>query len=376
MNILFSISFHFFFFLQLLDTKSLVDAQSAKIKMLSSENEDIFAEKQRLVEELSCKTQLLFQKDRFVEKLSDQEKQLKDSLDVVQMQQSQSILAEKNARRMIEIEIDNCIERICGFGTVVGDELVEGALDAAGVGHSLGAIKDQPNMILIGLMSKLSKMSVRMSFVPILWEHNGIKQKWKCLQKWKAFSKSSSYVSHLYSFQSASSLRAMKLHCFSSWKNSLRIIKRLYFIQKEKDRKALQTVFVSLSTVVTLLAKSRVAAGLFFQSVNRRFIKHYYTCWAIVTKRALLVQKQTSLKVGTQKVSRCMAVSFSKWSFFTALRKFGTKLCSARNFKLKVGSLQIPILPKLPLNIHSPLSRNQFLPHGSVSAMISASCKT
>ena len=180
-----------FFFLQLADTASLVDAQIVKIKLLSSENENILAEKHILVEQLSNQTQLIFQKDRNSERLADQEKQLKGSLDDMQLQQSQLVLAERNARRMIEIEIDNCIERICGFGTVTGDELVEGALDAAGVGHSLGAIKDQSTMILIGLMSKLSKMSVRMSFIPILWEHHASRQKWKRLQKWKEFSKSS-----------------------------------------------------------------------------------------------------------------------------------------------------------------------------------------
>ena len=110
--------------------------------MLSSENENILAEKHIIVEELSCKTQLLFQKDRDAEKLLDQQKQLKVSLDELQLQQSHCILAEKNSRRMIEIEIDNCIEGICGFGSVIGDELVEGALDAAGVGHSLGSIKN------------------------------------------------------------------------------------------------------------------------------------------------------------------------------------------------------------------------------------------
>jgi len=304
--------------------------------MQSSENENIYAEKHHLVEELSCKTQLLYQKDRVVDKLSDQEKQLNDLLAVVQMQQSQSVLAEKNARRMIEIEIDNCIERICGFGTVIGDELVEGALDAAGVGHSLGAIKDQPNMILIGLMSKLAKMSVRMSFIPILWEHNGNKQKWKCLQRWKAFSKSSSHISHRFSFQSARSLRAVKMNSFTSWKNSLRIIKRLYCIQNGKERKVLHLVFVALSSVVALLSKARIAAGQHFQAANRRFIKHYYICWTIVTKRALILQKQTWLKVASQKVSRCMTFSFSKWNLYTVQRKFGAKLCSAWNIRLKV----------------------------------------
>ena len=319
-----------------MDTASLVDAQIVKIKLLSSENENILAEKHILVEQLSNQTQLIFQKDRNSERLADQEKQLKGSLDDMQLQQSQLVLAERNARRMIEIEIDNCIERICGFGTVTGDELVEGALDAAGVGHSLGAIKDQSTMILIGLMSKLSKMSVRMSFIPILWEHHASKQKWKRLQKWKQFSKSSCRTTHLYSIQATRTMRAIKLFCLAVWKNSLRINKRLYFKQQEKERKISHFVFSSFKTICNVLSQARVTASRRNQAVLVRIMRHFFACWSMVTKGALLIQRQISVKARTKTVSKLVAVSFTKWYMFTSRRKLFKKMCCTRSCKLKV----------------------------------------
>ncbi len=319
-----------------MDTASLVDAQIVKIKLLSSENENILAEKHILVEQLSNQTQLIFQKDRNSERLADQEKQLKGSLDDMQLQQSQLVLAERNARRMIEIEIDNCIERICGFGTVTGDELVEGALDAAGVGHSLGAIKDQSTMILIGLMSKLSKMSVRMSFIPILWEHHASKQKWKRLQKWKQFSKSSCRTTHLYSIQATRTMRAIKLFCLAVWKNSLRINKRLYFKQQEKERKISHFVFSSFKTICNVLSQARVTASRRNQAVLVRIMRHFFACWSMVTKGALLIQRQISVKARTKTVSKLVADSFTKWYLFTSRRKLFKKMCCTRSCKLKV----------------------------------------
>jgi hypothetical protein len=319
-----------------LDTTSLIDAQIIKIKMLSSENESILAEKHILVEELSCKAQIIFQKDRDAEKLADQEKQLKNSLDDMQLQQSQFILAEKNARRMIEIEIDNCIERICGFGTATGDELVEGALDAAGVGQSLGAIKDHSTMTSIGLMSKLSKMSVRMSCILILWEHHGNKQKCKWFHKWKTFSKYCCHSTHLCSFQNTRSQRTMKMHGFTAWKNCLRISKRLYFMQKNKDRKITIVVFTSFTRVLNLLAQAKVTAERLSQFVHCRILRHHFVCWAIVIKRSLILNKQTLNKAGSRKKERFIVHSFTKWHVFTVRGKSVKKLCCSWNLNFKV----------------------------------------
>lgn len=365
--------FHLTYIVQLLDTSSLVDAQIIKIKMLSSENENILAEKHIIVEELSCKTQLLFQKDRDAEKLLDQQKQLKVSLDELQLQQSHCILAEKNSRRMIEIEIDNCIERICGFGSVIGDELVEGALDAAGVGHSLGSIKDQPTMILIGLMSKLSKMNIRMTFIPILWEHHGNKLKWKCLQKWKSFYKSSSRAAHLYSFQNIKSLRARKAICFASWKASLRISKRLYFMQKEKDQKLLHAVFTSFVAVFNVLTKAQENAARLSQSFHIRMTRHYFLCWAIVIKQAVIFQKQTLRKAGALKTSNFLASSLIHWHVFAQKRKFSRKFCCALNFKLKVSSSTHIIHSIVINNLFS--IRNRCCLHGKLFVVTVASWK-
>ncbi len=285
---------------------------------------------------MSSQTQLLFQKDRDIEKLENQEKQLKVSLDDMQMQQSQCILAERNARRMIEIEIDNFIERICGFGNVIGDELVESALDAAGIGNSLGAIKDQSTMILIGLMSKISKMSVRTSFIPILWEYHANKQKWKRLQKWKEFSKYRSRATHLYLFQTAKTLRATKFCSFAFWKNSVRINKRLYFMQKEKGRRLLSSVFSSFNSMCSAIAFARLTAARLFQSNHFRIMRHFLFCWAIVTKSSIVMQRQILLKTRSQKVSKLVAVSFSKWHFFKGRQKFSKKIYCFWTFKLKV----------------------------------------
>jgi hypothetical protein len=336
------------------DTASLVDAQIVKIKLLSSENENILAEKHILVEQLSNQTQLIFQKDRNSERLADQEKQLKGSLDDMQLQQSQLVLAERNARRMIEIEIDNCIERICGFGTVTGDELVEGALDAAGVGHSLGAIKDQSTMILIGLMSKLSKMSVRMSFIPILWEHHASKQKWKRLQKWKQFSKSSCRTTHLYSIQATRTMRAIKLFCLAVWKNSLRINKRLYFKQQETERKISHFVFSSYKTICNVLSQARVTASRRNQAVLVSITRHFFVCWSMATTGALLIQRHFSVKARTKTVSKLVADSFTKWYLFTSRRKLFKKMCCTRSCILKV----LPSLFTLTSNLPSHFQKS------------------
>jgi hypothetical protein len=248
---------------------------------------------------------------------------------------------------MIEIEIDNCIERICTFGTVTGDELVEGALDAAGVGHSLGAIKDQSTMTLIGLLAKLSKMSVRMSCIPILWEHHSNKQKMKCFKQWRALSKNSSRATHLYLFQSARSLRAMKLCAFASWKNCLRVSKRLYFMQKEKERKTTHAVFAALTGVFVLLAQAKESAASLCRSVHLKISRHYFVCWAIVAKRATLLQKQSMLKARTLKNSRFIAVSFNQWHLITARRRFVKKLYCSRNGKLKVLACKVVIIRHL-----------------------------
>jgi hypothetical protein len=290
----------------------------------------------------------------------------------MQLQQSQFILAEKNARRMIENEIDNCIERICGFGTLIGDELVEGALDAAGVGHSLGAIKDQSTMILIALLAKLSKMSVRMSCVPILWEHHGNRQKWRCIQKWKAFSKTSSRATHLYLFQSTRSLRAMKSHVFASWKHYLRINKRLYFMQKEKERKTTHAVFASFAGISAHKARANKTAARLCRTLHLRIIRHIFVCWAIVTKRAMILQKQTLIKAGVQNNSKLTAVSYAQWHLATLQRKNVQKLCCTWNGKLKVlKDMQTYISLSFTLLLSI---RNRCFCRGSVFAVTVTSC--
>ncbi len=358
--------------LQLFDTASLVDAQIIKIKLLTSENGNILAEKHLLVEQLSSHTQLLFQKDRDIEKLADQEKQLKVYLDDMQIHQSQCVLAERNARRMIEIEIDNCIERICGFGTVIGDELVECALDAAGVRNSLGAIKDQPTMILIGLMSKISKMSVRMSFIPILWEHHASKQKWKRLQKWKEFFKIRSRATHLHSIQTTRTLRAIQLCCFASWKILFRVKKRLFFMHKEKERRMLFSAFFSFNSVCSAIASARATAARRFHSNHIKIMNHFFTCWTIVTKSAFLTQRQILLRIASQKVSKNVTLSFNKWYFVTGRQKCFQKMCCSSKFKLKVPKIQC----QFAYNLDSPfVFRKRCFHYGTSFAMIFTRCK-
>jgi hypothetical protein len=354
-----------------MDTTSLVDAQIVKIKKLTSENEDIFAEKHQLVEELSRKNQLLFQKERDAEKFGDQEKELKALLVDAQLQQSQSILAEKNTRRILEIETGNCIERICGFGSVVGDEIVESALDAAGMGHSVDAIKNQSTMALIVLLSKVSKMSMQIIFIPVLWENHSNKLKWKHLQKWKSVSKSSSRSTHLYLFHNARSLRSLKMRSFASWRNTLRVSKRLFFMQKDRERKVAQAVFGSFFSICAITTRGRSTSLRLFYLINLRCIRHHFISWNVVAKRALLWYKQVLIKFGIKKRARLMLVSLTQWQSLSLHAKVAKKVCVSWKLKLKV--LLCSNLSENLLHYQSHLSRNPFSPCGFVLAVIVAS---
>ena len=175
-----------------------------------------------------------------------------------------------------------------------------------------------------------------MSFIPILWEHHASRQKWKRLQKWKEFSKSSCRTTHLYSIQATRTMRAIKLFCLAVWKNSLRINKRLYFKQQEKERKISHFVFSSFKTICNVLSQARVTASRRNQAVLVRIMRHFFACWSMVTKGALLIQRQISVKARTKTVSKLVADSFTKWYLFTSRRKLFKKMCCTRSCKLKV----------------------------------------